>query len=313
MYTGCTQGRSGPHAEVCAIDAAGAQSRGATLYVTLEPCAHHGATPPCADAVIAAAIRRVVIALEDPDPRVAGQGIARMRDAGIEVVVGVGALEAESQLAAYLHHRRTGRPLVVLKLAATLDGFTAAPDRSSQWITGPEARLDAHRLRADCDAILVGAGTVRADDPSLTVRLPPGEFDDVEHRQPKRFVLGQAPATAKVHPCTEVRAPLPDVLDLLGRDGVLQVMVEGGATVARDFHAAGLVDRYALYLGAKMLGGDDGLGMFHGPGVGTIMDAADLEITGVAMVGTDVRIDARPSAQWASLAASARADYHEGD
>jgi len=298
---------------VCAIDAAGAQSRGATLYVTLEPCAHHGATPPCADAVIAAAIRRVVIALEDPDPRVAGQGIARMRDAGIEVVVGVGALEAESQLAAYLHHRRTGRPLVVLKLAATLDGFTAAPDRSSQWITGPEARLDAHRLRADCDAILVGAGTVRADDPSLTVRLPPGEFDDVEHRQPKRFVLGQAPATAKVHPCTEVRAPLPDVLDLLGRDGVLQVMVEGGATVARDFHAAGLVDRYALYLGAKMLGGDDGLGMFHGPGVGTIMDAADLEITGVAMVGTDVRIDARPSAQWASLAASARADYHEGD
>lgn len=306
MYTGATQGRSGPHAEVAALASAGAHAEGSTLFVTLEPCSHQGVTPPCADAVIAAGVRRVVVALEDPDPRVAGEGIARLRAAGIAVDVGLGAAEAELQLAPYLHHRRTGRPLVVLKLAATLDGFTAAPDRSSQWITGPEARLDAHRLRADCDAILVGAGTVRADNPSLTVRLSPGEFDHVEHRQPKRFVLGHAPAGAKIHPCTEVRSPLPEVLDLLGRDGVLQVLVEGGATVAHDFHAAGLVDRYVFYLGAKMLGGDDGLGLFHGPGVGTIADAAELEITDLTLVGKDIRIDARPMA-------SVVLNHHEGD
>jgi diaminohydroxyphosphoribosylaminopyrimidine deaminase/5-amino-6-(5-phosphoribosylamino)uracil reductase len=167
---GSTQPPGGPHAEIVALDLIGDGARGATVYVTLEPCSHHGRTPPCADALIDAGVRRVVVALEDPDSRVAGRGIARLRAAGVEVVVGVGAAQAAESLAPYLTHRRTGRPWVVLKLAATLDGRTAAPDGTSQWITGPAARLDVQRLRAESDAIAVGAGTVRADNPALTVR-----------------------------------------------------------------------------------------------------------------------------------------------
>ncbi len=228
-YTGATDGRRGPHAEVLALAAAGSRAMGATLYVTLEPCSHHGVTPPCAEAVVAAGVARVVVGVTDPDARVCGDGVARLRAAGIEVVVGVGAGLVDEQLAPYLHHRRTGRPYVVLKLAGTTDGRTAAPDGSSRWITGPAARLDAHRLRADSDAVLVGAGTVRADDPALTVRLPEGERspDDTE---PLRVVLGTAPRTAAVHPCLELRGPLLGVLDTLGGRGVLQLMVEGGAT-----------------------------------------------------------------------------------
>ena len=160
------------HAEAVALAAAGPAAAGATCYVTLEPCAHHGRTPPCADALVAAGVARVVAAVTDPDPRVDGAGLARLRAGGVEVGVGAGAAAAATQNAAYLTHRRLGRPRVTLKAAASLDGKVAAPDGSSQWITGPAARADGHRLRAEADAVLVGAGTALADDPRLTVRLP---------------------------------------------------------------------------------------------------------------------------------------------
>ena len=293
-HVGATDGRSGPHAEVVALRAAGTDAAGATLYVTLEPCAHHGATPPCADAVVEAGVARVVVALEDPDPRVAGEGLARLRAAGIEVVTGVGAPEVAEQLAPYLHHRRTGRPYVVLKLAGTLDGRTAAPDGTSRWITGVEARLDTHRLRADSDAVLVGAGTVRADDPALTVRLPAHERapDDTE---PLRVVLGRAPDDAAMRPCLEVGGDLHEVLAELGARGVLQLLVEGGATVAHAFHAAGLVDRYVVYVAPSLLGGDDGLGLFHGAGATTLDAAWRGRFVAVRQVGDDLRLDLKGS------------------
>lgn len=289
-HVGATDGRTGPHAEVVALAAAGEEARGGTLYVTLEPCSHHGLTPPCADAVLEAGVARVVVALTDPDPKVAGAGLQRLRDAGVEVELGVGAEAAASQLAPYLHHRRTGRPWVVLKLAASLDGRTAAPDGTSQWITGEEARLDAHRLRADSDAILVGAGTVRADDPALTVRLPAEERgpDDTE---PLRVVLGRAPEGAAVHPCLEVEGDLGAVLDELGERGVLQLMVEGGATVAHAFHAAGLVDRYVVYLAPALFGGDDGRALFAGPGAATIDAVWRGRIAALRHLGDDLRLD----------------------
>jgi diaminohydroxyphosphoribosylaminopyrimidine deaminase/5-amino-6-(5-phosphoribosylamino)uracil reductase len=260
------------------------------MYVTLEPCSHHGRTPPCADAVIEAGVSRVVVGVTDPDPKVSGQGIKRLRTAGIEVEVGCRQSEIERQLAPYLHHRSTGRPFVVLKLASTLDGRSAAPDGSSQWITGDEARLDAHRLRADSDAILVGAGTVKADNPSLTVRLPedersPGDSD------PLRIVLGTAPADAAVQPCLELGGDLGAVLDELGARGVIQLMVEGGPTVAHAFHAAGLVDRYVLYLAPAFFGGNDALGLFSGPGAPTIGGLWRGRIVDVARVGDDLRLE----------------------
>ncbi len=171
VFEGATAPPGGPHAEVTALAAAGDAARGATLYATLEPCAHHGRTPPCIDAIIEAGVARVVIGIEDPDRRVAGRGVAALRAAGIEVTEGVAADEVAEQLAPYVKHRRTGHPWVVLKMAASLDGRTAAPDGTSRWITGEAARRDVHRLRAHSDAVLVGAGTVRSDDPELTVRL----------------------------------------------------------------------------------------------------------------------------------------------
>ena len=293
-FVGATDGRTGPHAEIVALDAAGAAAAGATLYTTLEPCAHHGLTGPCADAVIAAGIRRVVVGLVDPDDKVAGQGIDRMRAAGLDVEVGVAAAAVADQLGPYLRHRRTGRPYVVLKLAASLDGRTAAPDGTSQWITGPEARLDAHRLRADSDAVLVGAGTIRTDDPTLTARLPADELP-VGFEQPRRVVLGSAPASAKAQPVLEMSGPLPDVLDDLGRQGALQVLVEGGAGVAHELHAAGLVDRYVLYLAPALFGGDDARGLFAGPGAGSIADVWRGRIVSCRPLGADLRLDLVPT------------------
>ena len=176
-----------PHAEALALAAAGAAAAGATCYVTLEPCAHHGRTPPCADALVAAGVARVVAAVSDPDPRVDGAGLARLRAAGVAVAVGAGAEAVATQNAAYLTHRRLGRPRVTLKAAASLDGKVAAPDGTSQWITGPAARADAHRLRAEADAVMVGAGTALADDPRLTVRLP-----GWTGRQPLRVLVDAA-------------------------------------------------------------------------------------------------------------------------
>lgn len=287
--TGATEPPGGRHAEVVALDAAGSQARGATAWVTLEPCSHVGRTGPCAEALIDAGVRRVVVALEDPDPKVAGSGIARLREAGIEVEVGVGADAVRAQLAPYIKHRTTGRPWVVLKLATSLDGRTAAPDHSSKWITGGAARADAHRLRAESDAIVVGAATVRADDPALTVR-------DAAGRDPIRVVLGDAAPEARVQPAVTFTGELEDLLDDLGRRGVLQVLVEGGATVAGAFHRAGLVDRYVLYVAPAIFGGDDGRPLFAGPGAPTMADVWRGAITGVATLGGDLRIDVSPIA-----------------
>jgi len=287
VATGATQPPGSAHAEVDALRHAGDRARGATAYVTLEPCSHHGRTGPCADALVDAGVSRVVVALADPDPRVSGQGIARLRDAGIAVDVGCGADLAEAQLQPYLHQRRTGRPYVVLKLAATLDGRTAAPDGTSRWITGPEARADVHRLRAESDSIVVGAGTVRADDPELTVR-------DAEGPDPERIVLGRVPADARVHPCTTWDAGLEALLDDLAAQGHVQTMVEGGATVAASFHRHGLVDRYVLYHAPALLGGDDGHPLLHGAGAATMADAWRGQIDSVTRLGDDLRIDLVP-------------------
>lgn len=291
-FEGATQAVGGPHAEAVALAAARAASadlRGATVWVTLEPCSHVGRTPPCADALVEAGVARVVVAIEDPDPNVAGQGIARLRAAGVAVEVGVEAGAAAALLAPYLVHRRTGRPYVVLKLAASLDGRTAAPDGTSRWITGPAARADAHRLRAESDAVIVGAGTVRADDPALTVRDA-----DAPRGDPVRVVLGHAPPGAKVHPCLERSGDLGALLDELGSLGHLQVLVEGGATVAHEFHRAGLVDRYVLYLAPALFGGDDARGLFAGPGAATIGEVTRGRIAEVASLGDDLRIDLDP-------------------
>lgn len=289
-FDGATEPPGQRHAERVALDAAaaaGAEVRGATVFTTLEPCSHHGRTPPCVDALAAAGVARVVTALTDPDAKVAGRGHTILTAAGIIVDEGVCAAEAAEQLHAYLHHRRTGRPYVVLKLAATLDGRTAAADGSSQWITGPEARAEVHRLRTESGAVIVGAGTVRIDDPSLTVR-------HVDGPDPRRVVLGTAPSDAKVHPCLEWSGPIPELLDQLGADGMLQVLVEGGATVAAGFHRAGLVDRYVVHLAPALMGGDDGAAMFTGLGVPTMADLWRGRIISVRPLGPDLEIQLVP-------------------
>jgi diaminohydroxyphosphoribosylaminopyrimidine deaminase/5-amino-6-(5-phosphoribosylamino)uracil reductase len=175
---------------------------------------------------------------------------------------------------------------VVLKLAVTLDGRTAAPDGTSRWITGAAARADVHRLRARSDAVLVGAGTVRADDPELTVRLDPPPA-----RQPLRVVLGSVPAGARVHPALELSGDVGDALDELGARGVLQVLIEGGAAVAHDFHAAGLVDRYVVYLAPALMGGDDGRPVFAGSGADTIDALWRGRLVSVERLGDDLRVE----------------------
>ena len=286
-FEGATEPPGARHAEIVALDAAhaaGADVAGATMYTTLEPCSHHGRTPRCTDALIAVRVARAVVGIEDPDTQVAGQGLERLRAAGLTVDVEVCADAVRSQLAPYVKHRTTGRPWVLLKLAASLDGRTAAPDGSSQWITGPAARADTHRLRAESDAVIVGAGTVRTDDPALTVR-------DADGDDPLRVVLGQAPEGARVHPCVELNGNLPDVLDELGRRGVVQAMVEGGATVAGAFHREGLVDQYVLYLAPALFGGDDARPMFAGPGASTIDDVWRGRITNVEQLGDDLKVE----------------------
>ena len=284
-HQAATAAPGGAHAEAAVLAAAGPDAAGGTLYGTVEPCCSFDGkrTSACATAVIEAGVRRVVVGIEDPDPRVSGRGVAALRDAGITVEVGVCAEEIRAQLAPYLKHRSTGRPYVVLKLAATLDGRTAAPDGTSRWITGEAARADVHRLRAESDAVLVGAATVRADDPSLTVR-------HVEGRSPRRLVLGRAPEGARVHPCDEVEGDLGEILDRLGREEVLQLLVEGGATVAGRFHREGLVDRYVVYLAPALMGGDDGLAMLAGPGAATIAEAWRGRLVGVERLGDDLKV-----------------------
>jgi len=285
-FAGATEPVGHRHAEIVALDAAGSDLLDATLYVTLEPCWEWEGkrTPSCAKAIVERGVRRVVVATEDPDPRVRGRGIAALVEAGIEVEVGVLGDRARALLEPYIHHRTTGRPYVVLKLAASLDGRTAAPDGTSKWITGEAARADAHRLRAESDAIVVGAGTVRADDPSLTVRL-------VDGADPRRIVLGRAPAGAKVHPCEEFEGDVEQLIERLGQENVVQVMVEGGATVAGELHRRGLVDRYVVYFAPVLFGGGDALGLFNGPAAPTMDDVFRGRIVDVRRIGDDIRVD----------------------
>jgi diaminohydroxyphosphoribosylaminopyrimidine deaminase/5-amino-6-(5-phosphoribosylamino)uracil reductase len=292
MFEGATREPGREHAEVVALAQAGDLARGATLHVTLEPCDHTGRTGPCTDAILAAGVARVVVGIEDPDPLVAGRGIERLRAEGVEVTVGVQAEQVTNQLAPYLKHRRTGRPWVVLKLAATLDGGTAAPNGTSQWITSPPARADGHRLRAESDAILVGAGTVRRDDPSLTVRdYRPPVMPESGSVDPRRIVLGAVPPDARVLPCTEMKGDLGDVLDELGADGVVQLLVEGGASVAGEFHRAGLVDRYVVYLAPALFGGHDAKGLFGGHGAFDIGELWRGRFVSADRVGDDLRVE----------------------
>ena len=285
-FTGATEAPGGRHAEIVALDAArsaNAQLQGATVYTTLEPCSHQGRTGPCTEALIDAQVARVVSAITDPDTQVGGRGFQALRNAGINVETGVCADLVNEQLRPYLYHRTTGRPFVILKMATTLDGRTAAADGTSQWITGEHARIAAHQLRAESDAIVVGAGTVRIDNPSLTTRL-------VDGPSPRRIVLGKVAADAKVNPCLEWNQSLPELLDTLGAEGVLQLMVEGGATVAASFHRENLVNRYVMYVAPAFMGGADGTSLFSGHGADSIDQMWRGSITSTRMVGDDIEI-----------------------
>lgn len=298
-----------PHAEILALEQAGEASVGATLFVTLEPCSHHGRTPPCTAAVAKAGISRVVVGAIDPDERVRGNGIEELRSQGIEVITGLLADEVEGADAGYFHHRRTGRPLVTLKLATTLDGQIAASDRTSKWITGEEARLDGHRLRAASDVVLVGAGTLLGDDPRLDVRI-----DGYAGSQPRPVVVAGTrplPATAAIYErdaliytprALEVDAEQVIVghdgaVDLgaaikdLGSRGYVDAMVEGGAKLGKALIDGGHVDRIVFYLAAK-IGAGSGIAAFGGD-FKTIGDAVSLSIIAVDRVGEDIRVEAK--------------------
>ncbi len=285
-FIGATEKPGGRHAEIVALDAAGEKAAGATLYATLEPCCHTGRTGPCTAAIIASGVSRVVIGISDPDHHVDGSGEAALNDAGIDVETGILAEEIAEQLSSYLHHRLTGRPEVTLKLAATLDGRTAAPDGTSKWITSTQARQDAHLLRARSQAIIVGAGTVRADDPQLTVRL-----EGFSGPQPRRIVLGEIPEGAQIEPAESFSGSLATLLQNLGSEGVLSVLVEGGAAVAHAFHDQNCVDRYVVYVAPAIMGGDDGRSLFAGPGAPTLASLWRGKFVSAVRVGEDLRVE----------------------
>ena len=254
LGVGWTRPGGRPHAETEALRMAGEAARGATAYVTLEPCAHHGRTPPCAEALAQAGIAQVVSAIEDPDPRVSGGGHAILRKAGIAVEVGVGAAEARRDLAGFLTRIISKRPQVILKLALSADDKIAAGPGQRTAITGPESAARVHLLRAQCDAILVGMGTVVADDPGLTCRLP-----GLEQRSPRPFVMSRSrdlpPHSRLAKRGAEVlRGPVAEALAELGQRGINRLMVEGGARLARSFIDVGLVDEVQLFRALLVIG-----------------------------------------------------------
>ncbi|HTT81836.1 MAG TPA: bifunctional diaminohydroxyphosphoribosylaminopyrimidine deaminase/5-amino-6-(5-phosphoribosylamino)uracil reductase RibD [Stellaceae bacterium] len=317
---GWTQPGGRPHAEAEALARAGAAAQAATAYVTLEPCCHWGRTPPCADALIAAGIRRTVVALEDPDPRVAGGGIARLRAAGVEVAVGLGAEAAAELNAGFFARVQLGRPLVTLKLAASLDGRIATQTGESRWITGAAAREAAHLLRATHDAVLVGTGTVLADDPQLTCRLP-GLF----HRSPVRVALDR---TLRIPPEAQIiagarqtpswlmtlaqadparrerlraagveivevagdavgRIDIAAALRALGERGLTRLLVEGGGRLAAALLNADLVDRL-VWLHAPLVLGGDAVPAVAALGLDQLSDAPRFERVDVQPLGDDM-------------------------
>ncbi|GIJ22752.1 bifunctional diaminohydroxyphosphoribosylaminopyrimidine deaminase/5-amino-6-(5-phosphoribosylamino)uracil reductase RibD [Micromonospora lutea] len=297
----------GPHAEIVALAQAGQRAKGGTAVVTLEPCNHVGRTSPCSAALVQAGVARVVIAVPDPNP-VATGGAATLRSAGVRVDLGVRRAEAESGNVAWLTAMRRGWPYVIWKYAATMDGRSAAADGTSMWITSEAARMDVHALRATVDAVLVGVGTVLADDPRLTVRnLRDGSL---AIQQPLRVVVdstGRTPDDARVRDgaartwvatADEVGAgpdggvDLPALLAALHARGVRAVLLEGGPRLAGAFLAAGLVDRVVGYLAPRLLGA--GPAALVDAGVTTIAEAIDLELTDVTQIGPDLRITALP-------------------
>jgi diaminohydroxyphosphoribosylaminopyrimidine deaminase/5-amino-6-(5-phosphoribosylamino)uracil reductase len=310
-----------PHAEVVALREAGARARGADLYTTLEPCDHYGRTPPCSVAIVEAGVRRVVVGARDPNPLVNGKGIARLRRAGIEVVAGVLEEECGALNAHWARFITSGRPFVTLKAAVTLDGKIATRTGDARWVTGPEARAWVHRLRDRVDAVLVGSGTALADDPELTARLPGGRG-----RDPLRVVLdsdldlpgrlrlfrpGSPAPTVVAHASRKARrlgpgvellacrrgpggVDLEDLLTRLAARGVTHLLVEGGARVAAAFLARGLVDRVAVFVAPKIVGGD-GLSWIAGPGVARMADAVALRDVRVERLGDDVLVTGSPA------------------
>ena len=291
---GFHQGAGTPHAEAAALAAAGSASRGATAVVTLEPCNHTGRTGPCVDALLAAGVRRVVLAQADPNPIAAG-GADRLAGAGVDVVRGVLADQASAMNEAWTFVVQHGRPMVTWKVASTLDGHVAATDGSSRWITGEEARAQVHLLRAEVDAVLIGTGTALADDPSLTVRDRQGVPAE---RQPLRVMMGrrEIPADAALR---DGLAPLrifptespAEVLAALADDDVQNVLLEGGPTLAASFLRAGLIDRVIWYVAPKILG--SGVRAVGDLGIVGIDSAKRLEVRGITRVGQDVRVDGR--------------------
>lgn len=321
---GWTQAGGRPHAETEALRRAGAEAAGATAYVTLEPCAHHGATPPCATALVAAGVRRVVSAIEDPDPRVAGRGHAMLAEAGVAVETGTLAAEAEEAHRGYLMRRRRGRPYLTLKLGTTLDGRIATASGESRWITGPAARARAHLLRVENDAILVGSGTALADDPRLDARLP-----GLAEASPVRVVLdrrlatpldGQLGATADAPPLwlmhgavaalerrdawrargallletpTRREADGGETLDLdaamraLAARGVNQALCEGGGRIAAALIRAGLVDRIVTATAGAAIGAD-GYSAIAALGLDRLADAPRYTLDRSLRVGDDL-------------------------
>jgi diaminohydroxyphosphoribosylaminopyrimidine deaminase / 5-amino-6-(5-phosphoribosylamino)uracil reductase len=310
----------GPHAEVVALRAAGPRAAGADLYTTLEPCNHWGKTPPCSLALVEAGVRRVFVGSRDPNPLVNGRGLARLRRAGVEVVTDVLRDACDALDEHWFHFMRTGRPFVTLKAAVTLDGKIATRTGDSRWVTGEAARQEVHRLRDRVDAVLVGAGTARADDPLLTTRLARGKG-----RDPVRVVLDTRlalpPALKLLHPkslpltlvATTSREPrrfgpgvevlrcrsrggrvdLDDLLAKLARRGITHLLVEGGAEVHQSFLGAGLVDRVVLYLAPKLLGG--GKDWLAADGPDRMADALRLEGVEVRRAGEDLVVTGRPA------------------
>jgi diaminohydroxyphosphoribosylaminopyrimidine deaminase/5-amino-6-(5-phosphoribosylamino)uracil reductase len=318
---GWHEGPGTPHAEVMALGRAGGKARNATLYVTLEPCSHHGRTPPCAPAVARAGIARVVAAMRDPNPVVDGHGFDQLRAAGVNVEEGLLGPEAARLVAGFAKHSLTGRPFVTLKMAASLDGKVAARDGSSRWITGEAARMDVHRLRAASDAIVVGATTALADDPALSVRLP-----GFRGRQPLRVLAdgtGRVPAAGSLFDsaaptlvattpegagrareawegagaevlvldeATGDRLPLDRLMEALGKRDVQTVLIEGGPTLAWSAVHEGIVDRLVLYLAPKLIGGAASPGILGGDGVHAIAGALPLTISDVTTIGNDLKV-----------------------
>ncbi|WP_010141919.1 bifunctional diaminohydroxyphosphoribosylaminopyrimidine deaminase/5-amino-6-(5-phosphoribosylamino)uracil reductase RibD [Oceanicola sp. S124] len=315
---GWTQPGGRPHAEAVALAQAGAAARGATAYVTLEPCAHHGKTPPCAEALIAAGIARVVCPIEDIDPRVGGQGFAMLRAAGIEVSTGLMADEALSDLSGFFLNRAQGRPFVTLKLALSLDGRIATATGESKWITGPDARREVHALRARHDAVMVGAGTARADDPSLTVRVMGLDHQPVRIVVSRRLdlpLMGQLARTAREIPVwichgsdadpalieaweglgarlfscelSGRQLDISSVLQELGAAGLTRVFCEGGGALAATLLGADLVDELVIFSAGLMLGaeGRPGIGAL---GIGQLAEAPRLALLEDRRIGADV-------------------------